>query len=295
MKKFTALILLLIVCVGFMLTGCSAELTMPDDHTNVVSNGGFVVGAGNYMYFANAYNSYTNLTTRSDNQGNVNQYSLNRQLLDRETHPNSEWFKLSDDEDAAVEIVANKIAAYEKSNMYVVNEYLYFTTPNVHKNNVNNYEFNLASLFRIKLDGSDLKELYISESSDSKFYLTGNDKQQLLIYDDNTLKYIDVYKNDTSVKKLLNENVSVDSVVFPKQDGKELAYLYFTTNRDESSSFSGNHLNKVSIETGEVTLINNFNSADETVTLFDYQNGRLFYSITGGNRIPAQNPCSRAG
>ena len=30
--------------------------------------------------------------------------------------------------------VLNKVAGYETSNMYVANDYLYFTSPNIHKN-----------------------------------------------------------------------------------------------------------------------------------------------------------------
>ena len=175
MKKFTMFMVLLLVCACFVLSGCSPKLDMPNNYTNVVSNGGFVVSAGNYMYFGNGYKGYSSLTD-GDNDGNVNQYSLNRIKLDKTTHPKSTWFKLEkEDDEYNIEKVAEKITAYETNNLYVVDQYLYFTSPNIHKNNKNEHEYNLSSLFRIKLDGTGLKELYTTETAEAKFYLTGRE------------------------------------------------------------------------------------------------------------------------
>ena len=282
MKKFTTIIVMLLICVCFVFSGCSPDLAMPQNYDRVASNGGFVVGAGDYMFFGNAYQSYSSLTD-GDNEGNVKQYSLNRLKLDRESHPNSDWFKLEKNEDEKYdyEKVADKISAYQTANLYVAGQYLYFTSPNVHKNKVNEHEYNLSSLFRIKLDGTGLKELYTTQSSNAKFYLTGGEKQKLVIFDDNKIKTLDVANNETKVKDLTSD-VEVANVVFPKAE-EDFAWLYFTANRDDNTGYNGNLLYKVSMETGEVSQITNLNTSNETITILAYENGILFYSKSGGN------------
>lgn len=281
MKKITSILLVLLLGVC-LLAGCSS-LEMPNGFNNVVSNGGFVVGAGDYMFFANGYKSYSSLTEKSDNDGDVGAYSLNRTKIDR-TASNRKWFDIEKDEDenAKIDLVAQKITAYQSANIYVVGEYIYFTSPNVHKSDKNEYEFNLSSLFRVRLDGTGLCEFYTTVSSNAKFYLTGNEKQQLLIYDDETIKAVDVYKGETKVKTVLTTDVKVASVQFPSETGGEVAYLYFTVNRT-TSGFNGNLLYRFSVETGEAKEVKNVVGSNETITLLDYKNGVLFYSITNGN------------
>ena len=281
MKKFTTIIAMLIICMCFVLCGCAPRLEMPTNYESVVSNGGFVVGAGNYMFFGNAYKSNTTLE-EGDNEGEVGQYSLNRIELDRQTHPNSKWFKpvKNEENEYDFEKVAYKISAYQTSNLYVVGEYLYFTSPNVHKNNKNEHEYNLSTLFRIKLDGTGLKELYTAESSDAKFYLTSGQNQKLVIFDNKTIKTLNVSNKETRVKDL-TKDIEVASVVFPKTS-QDLAYLYFTVNR-VNSGFTGNLLYKVSLQTGDTSSVSNLNGANETLTILAYENGILFYSKTGGS------------
>ncbi|MBO7526833.1 MAG: hypothetical protein J6T74_02935 [Clostridia bacterium] len=280
-KTFLATIMLLLfVCLIF--TGCAPRLEMPTDYSNVVSNGGFVVGSGNYMFFGNAYKNYSSLQD-GDNDGNVNQYSINRLQLDRQTHPRSSWFKIQKNEDGEFdyEKVVDKISAYETANMFVVNEYLYFTTPNIHKNNKNEHEYELSTLFRIRLDGTGLKELYTTEVKGAKIYLTGGENQMLIIFDDNKLKTINVSNNETRVKNLVSDT-KVVNIVFPKNQ-EDISYLYFTTDRTSAQAFSGNLLYKVSIKTGELSQIENLNSSNQTISLLAYDNGILFYSKKVGN------------
>lgn len=283
MKKISTIILMLLVSFCFILTGCGNDpLTMPTNHTKVVSNGGFVVGAGNYMYFANAYKSYSNLTESSDNEGEkVAEYSLKRLELNQEVQ-NRNWFNIVRDEEDKFnfENVVNKIAGFETENMFVINEYLYFTSPNVHKNKQNQNEFNLSTLFRIKLDGTGLKEIYTTKTASPKFYLKGTEEKTLLIYDDSKILSIDVQNNSTSVETLAKD---VTDVEFPTAQEQDIAWLYFTTNRDEESQFTGNILNKLSLETKEI--VENVSAvAGETISIIAQDHGKLFYTKTGGSQ-----------
>ncbi len=278
MKKFTTLVLMLLISCCFMLAGCGGTpLAMPSEYANAVSNGGFVVGAGNFMYFANAYKDNSSLTSASENNGGgVKQHSLKR----AEIGTSHSWFDIKKDEDKNIvfENVANKIAGYQVSNMYAVGNYLYFTSPNTHKNKENAYEFTLHSLFRIKLDGTGLTEILTTKSAEAKFYLTGGEKSKLLIFDDEKIKTIDVNNGSASVSTLVED---VESVVFPSVEEQEIAWLYYTSEREEEDLFTGNILNKVSLETGEkVEGVSKV--AGQTITLIAQENGRLFYTKSGG-------------
>lgn len=284
MKKLTSILFMLLISFCFVLTGCGgAPLAMPENYDSPVSNGGFVVGAGNYVYFANAYKSYSSLTSASDNDGaNVAQYSMKRMRLEENVdfEGNPMWLKLSKDEEGAYnyEHVLSKIAGFETSNMYVVNDYLYFTSPNIHKNNHNEQEFNLTSLFRIKLDGSGLKEILTTTASNAKFYLTEN--KTLVIYDNSKIQTINLKQNSTKVETLAED---ATNVVFPKVQEQDIAWLYYTANRAEEDFFSGNIIKKVSLKNVEDSK-EVYKVAGETVTIVGQDNGTLFYTISGGNK-----------
>lgn len=279
MKKFTTLLFMLLISFCFVLSGCGgANLKLPQELSRVYSNGGFVVSAGNYMYFANAYKDNTTLTDGSQNKGSsVAQYSLKRIELNTE----NKWFNIVKDEEENInyENVVNKIAGYQVSNMFVVNEYLYFTTPNVHKNDQNNYELNLSTLFRIKLNGSDMKELYTTKAPTAEIYLASTSEgKKILIYDDEKIGEINVGAKETGVNFFV-ENVK--SVVFPKQEEQEVTYVYYTSDREDKDVFSGNILNKVNVVSGDTEEVAKV--AGQTIKLIAQDYDRLFYIITKSN------------
>ncbi len=278
MKKFTTIIFMLLISFCFVLTGCGGtNLKMPENYTNVSSNGGFVVGAGNYMYFSNAYKSNSDIQSKSENDGNgVAQHSLKRTALDT-TNQNQTWLNIKkQDEQISHENVLNKIAGYQTSNMYVVGEYLYFTSPNVHKNKSNEHDFTLHTLFKIKLDGTGLKEIYTTETNLAKFYLQGATNKTILIFDNGKIKQVNVSANSTSVDLIASD---VENVVFPSNAEEDIAWLYYTSNKPENSLFAGNILNKVSLQTKEVKQV--YAPVNETIKIVAYENGRLFYIKSG--------------
>ncbi len=286
MKKFTFAILTILVSVCFVLSGCSSTpLNMPTNYDVVTSNGGFVVGVGNYLYFGNAYKSYSDLTERSDNEGNgVKNKALNLNRVELNDNAQKS-LKLDEKEKAKYENVVNKIAGYETSNMFVVGENLYFTSPNVHKNDskdkdkYNTYEFNLNTLFKAKLDGTGLKEIYTTEKDGSKFCLTGGEKPTLLIYDNEKIMQVKCYEGATKTEKLAEK---VKSTVFPYDNGVDFVDVYFTADREEGDLLTGDLVKKLNIKTGEITDVNNMATNKETITLISYNGERLFYTRTGG-------------
>ncbi|MDY2695539.1 MAG: hypothetical protein SOV27_00030, partial [Eubacteriales bacterium] len=286
MKKFTFAVLTILVSFCFILSGCSkAPLTMPEDCTVVYSNGGFVVGVDNYLYFGNAYKAYSDLKEKSDNEGSgVKDKALNLNRVEL-NNVDQKSLKLDEDEKANYENVISKIAGYDTSNMFVVGENLYFTSPNVHKNaskdkdKYNTYEFNLNTLFKIKLDGSGLKEIYTTEKDGSKFCLTGGEKPTLLIYDNEKIMQVKCYEGATKIETLAEK---VKSTVFPYENGVDFVDVYFTADREEDDQLTGDLVKKLNIKTGEITDVNNMAGNKETITLISYNGERLFYTRTGG-------------
>ncbi|MCI7003509.1 MAG: hypothetical protein MR904_04110 [Clostridia bacterium] len=286
MKKFTFAVLTILVSFCFILSGCSkAPLTMPQNCNVVYSNGGFVVGVDNYLYFGNAYKAYSDLKEKSDNEGEgVKDKALNLNRVEL-NNDDKKSLKLDEDEKANYENVISKIAGYDTSNMFVVGENLYFTSPNVHKNaskdkdKYNTYEFNLNTLFKIKLDGSGLKEIYTTEKDGSKFCLTGGEKPTLLIYDNEKIMQVKCYEGATKTETLAEK---VKSTVFPYENGVDFVDVYFTADREEDDQLTGDLVKKLNIKTGEITAVNNMAAYKETITLISYNGERLFYTRTGG-------------
>jgi len=285
MKKIISCFVLFF-CMCLLLTGCSkASLSMPTNYLNVTSNGGFVVTCGDYIYFANAYKSYTSLSTKADNDGSlVAQHSLKRVGFDL-TSNTTKTLRVDESENVKFENVIDKIAGYETSNMWVVNEYLYFTSPNVHKNdskdaeNYNKYQFDLVSLFRIKLDGSDFKELYTTETNASKFYLTNEEKARLFIFDNSEIKVVNVGNNETGVKTVAED---VKQVAFPNNQETTFVDLYFSVERDaENDAFSGDILKKYNLATGNVSEVAGYSNNKEKLNLIAFDGTNLFYTRTG--------------
>lgn len=286
MKKFTFAVLTILVSFCFILSGCSkAPLTMPQNCNVVYSNGGFVVGVDNYLYFGNAYKAYSDLKEKSDNEGKgVKDKALNLNRVEL-NNDDKKSLKLDENEKANYENVISKIAGYDTSNMFVVGENLYFTSPNVHKNaskdkdKYNTYEFNLNTLFKIKLDGSGLKEIYTTEKDGSKFCLTGGEKATLLIYDNEKIMQVKCYEGATKTETLAEK---VKSTVFPYENGVDFVDVYFTADREEDDQLTGDLVKKLNIKTGEITAVNNMTAYKETITLISYNGERLFYTRTGG-------------
>lgn len=278
MKKFSTIIFGLLMGVCFIFTGCSSSnLAMPKDVQNVSSNGGFVVNVDNYMYFSNAFKSYKDLSTESDNKGSgVAQHSLQRAEVEINS-ANKPVLKLNENEKVDYQKVTNKIAGFETSNIFAVNNYLYFTTPNIQQNdkkgeNFGDYQFDLISLYRVKLDGSGLKEVYTSETASAKFYLSGGENKKIFIYDEQKLLVVNAESGSTSTKTLISD---VKQVVFPKTQDVELANIYYVVARDDA--FTGDVLKKLNISNYETSEVSGYKVNNETLTLVSYDGTNLFY------------------
>ena len=267
-----------------ILTSCGGGLAMPTG-TAVVGNGTDVVQVGKYetgvfvpeyIYYANGYKSHTELISGSDNE-NVKVADLVRVKL---TAGKPEYDENGDVKN--LEVVCSKIVGSENTAMFVVGEYIYFGSPNIHKTNQNKHQFNLVSIFRVKLDGTDMKEIYTTPEYDGGSYtvLSHNGKNYLTIYTGKKLVKFEIGKGVGSEVELAKD---LTGIALPKQGDAFNGEIYFTTDRTEAqkeNGQTGNLLKKVNIETGTVTERYNING--KSISLVGVYNNELIFSKEDG-------------
>ena len=268
MKKYLSVIAVLVLCVCFMFSGCTPVLEMPTG--NIFSNGGSVVMVGDYVYYANTFVDYSSLESGDNTEKTTEHNAMYRLKTD------DKGFVTRDDDGEIqnVEKVYAKIAGFNMSNMFVVGNYLYFTSPNVHKDNSGSTKFDLTTLFRVKLNGTGLKEIYTTQTSQGKFFLVTEQNPYLLIFDDSKIIKIEI-KDNLSGKEVLIEDVL--DTVFPTTYS-DIDYIYYTkdiSEEDKNVGLSGNYLYKLDLSTTQ--SVNVGKPSRETVTLVAYENNVLYY------------------
>lgn len=281
MKKTLAFLGCLLLGVCFVLTGCS-HLAMPASDAKIVGNGGSVVQKGEYIYFANAYTGYSSLGDEISNKtGKAGVYGLYR--------VKSENGQIERDEHGMVknaELIVSKVVGFEYSNLYIVGDYLYFSSPNMHKTNANESKYDLISIFKVKLDGSGLKELYTTESFSGKWGILNFDSVHfVLTVESEKIVRQQIDKNgNLSGKTILAENVT-DAILPETTSFSNDKFAYFTCARSEENTnlgLDGNYLKKVSILNGKTETI--CGVAGETYALLAYENGNLIYTKSSYNK-----------
>lgn len=275
MKKRLAFLTCLLLCFCLLLSGCS-NLTMPATDAKIVGNGDTVVQKGEYIYFANAYTGYSSVGSDvSNKKGEADVYSLYR--------VKSVDGKLEYDENGMVknaELVVSKVVGFEYSNLYIVGDYLYFSSPNMHKTSSNEHKYDLISIFKVKLDGSGLKELYTTEqfSGDWAVLEFGSDCFVITVENDQIVRHKIAKNGDLENKTILADGVS-NAILPQNKNYANDKNIYFTCDRSEQDTnlgLTGNYLKSVNICTGKIENI--CGVSDETYDLLAYDFGTLIYS-----------------
>lgn len=274
MKKRIKYIFALLLCLCFVLSGCSTNLDLPKGEID--SQGGAVVCIGNYVYYANTFVDYSSLSGDANTDSTTKQNALYRLKTD-------DFGNTTKDDDELIENiekVKEKIAGFNNSNMFIVGNYLYFTSPNTHKDKEGKDLFNLTTLFRIKLDGSDFKEILSTKTTQGEFYLVTGENPYLLIYDNEEISKLEIKEKLSSAKVLASD---VQSTIFPKEYGK-LDYVYYTkdiSTDDQTYGLSGNKLYSLNTKTGTSSEIQR--DEQQTLTLVAYEFGNLYYKKLKNN------------
>lgn len=183
-KKLTSMIAAAALCATVVsFAGCSDNYStkVPGDDIfegEVVSNGGFVVEKGNYVYFINGAEEYT----ASNKYGEVVKGALMR--LSKSDLENKNY-------DNAVTVVPSLFVAQNfDAGIYIYGDYVYYASPTTEKDQDGNVQNDWISFKRAKLDGSEAMKDYYFRSDDNALdyrFVEVDDVVYCLYVDDSTL------------------------------------------------------------------------------------------------------------
>lgn len=280
-KLFSALVF--VMAIAFLLVGCSTGLVLPPNNAIIKGNGGFVVQKGEYIYFANAYTTVSSLSADVKNDGSSKEFSLYRvkvsDALNAVITYDEEGFA------TGVEKIADKIAGFDNAGMFIVGDYLFYGSPNVHKTSRNEDRFDLVTIFSVKLDGSEHKELYTTADYTNGDWtiLNVDNKSYVITYEGNNIIRQEIsngsFKNKTTLVSNAISTILVDEVKYDFDKD-----IYFTTERSQEEKdlgLTGTILKKVNVSSGQITSFDN--PVGETVTLINHVNSKLIYKLTKSN------------
>ena len=162
-RKNIVLIIALIICAAFILTGCATVSAIKKDgkpvsYDDIIYFKGQVAQIENYLYYGNAF-------TASDSDGFDYDTAAQKGYLAR-INLDKISYDRTEDEDGnydpsplGVEKVNDKLAGFENQYMFALGEYLYFNSVNTHKTGSLENDYSQVSIFRVKFDGSKFDEI----------------------------------------------------------------------------------------------------------------------------------------
>lgn len=286
-KKFLVSILAICLCVISLLglTACKDPLKMPEN-LSVTGQGGAVVRVGDYLYFTNGFVKTTDLKY-GDNRKNITQGAIYRVKASVKDNAVLEYD--SNGNMKGAEKVADNIAGFSSLNLFVYDNYIYYSTPLSTNDKQGNSQFGRTVIKKVKLNGEDSKELYTSESASPITWSVYKIEGQVVIgvLDGTNLVSVSSSGKGTTIAK------NVSSVVFPmvneynpnsSSESTSLAQrqVYYTRTDD---SVNGNAVYTANLKTAKESsepVINANNGSEYKVVDFkEYAlGGKIYYSIT---------------
>lgn len=300
MSKKLLAIVTVIVCVLMAFTACDGgKSPLTGDNGKNVSVGGFMAETDDYVYFINGSELYT-----EDNTLNKVEKGALARVKKTDLEKGSK---------ATVECVVSKLVStsYYSAGIAVANGRIYFATPSAEKDKIGTVKNTEIEFYSAKLDGTDLKKIATSNSSDGnsaaykfqyvdeKMYVTFLTEETVTENgSDVTKKYLNVYGDDG--KQVFK--TEYESYVFDKNDGK---YLYYTASvkneaLNSTESFNAVYRNEIGKDAAELMLYgagSNRNTAETTYknkgvqgvkfTLLAAQNGYLYLSVASVDTAPS--------
>ena len=264
-KSLCSLIIMFFITAIMVFTGCSSKglEDNPGKTEQVISNGGLTVVKGDYLYYVNGFVDRTVLDVKSDNKfGEVKKGAIYRTKL----NDGSEIVK--DDEGflEKTECVVPKVVGFDNGGFYIVDDYIYYATPNMNLSTDGKPQTDRVEFHRIKIDGTDDKLIYSTEKAQENLDWTVykvDDKVYILTYCDSKIISVDTesrekvatIENSTSYAFYKESNYSTNN----SRNGEHLRYVYYTRNANEEDGFSanrkGNVICKFDVSKGEEIVL----------------------------------------
>lgn len=277
-KNICATIIMFIISAIFIITGCSPKGLQNNPATNaqVVSNGGMSVIKGDYLYYVNGLvNDVTTLDPKYDNkEGDVIHSAIYRtKLVDGQVVKDDEGFLENS------ERVVSRVVGFKSGGFYIIDDYIYYATPNMNLDKSGKPLNERVVFHRVKIDGTDDKEIYSTPSSETSLDWTCykvNGKVYILAYLSGSEQTI--VSIDTEERKTVAEIKNVTSYAFYKESTYEkdkdrsnpvLKYVYYTRNTAEDdklpSNYNGNIIARFNVSNGEIEKLSTDGNSSYTI------------------------------
>jgi hypothetical protein len=246
-------------------TGCSSKGLQdnPGKTEQVISNGGLTVVKGDYLYYVNGFVDRTTLDVKTDNKfGKVEKGAIYRTKL-------SDSSEISKDDEGFLEkteCVAPKVVGFDNGGFYIIDDYIYYATPNMNLSSDGTPQTDRVEFHKIKIDGTDDKLIYSTEKAQENLDWTVykvDDKVYILTYCDSKIISVDterketvaVIENSTSYAFYDEPNYSTNNT----RNDEHLRYVYYTRNATDGDNFSanrkGNLICKFDVSKGEEIVL----------------------------------------
>lgn len=280
MKKTKKLILTLATCliVSIMLvSGCAQPLITAPTNTSNLEVVGDVLVYDDYIYFANAFKSYSSLKANDNDTGRVKNEALYRVKLNNKAIEYDEKTNMPKN----VESVISKVAGSEHSFLYSIGKYIFFASPNTHKDKSSADKFELTSYHRINTDGTGLKEFYITQKEVSQQGILKIENKYYLIFVEGT-SLVKIEIGETIGKPVILASEITKVVFAEKYTTFTDRYAYYTTAIEDSllkQGIKGTYLNKVDMVSGESTIQNKDSYLNKEITPICVTFGNFYFTM----------------
>ena len=286
-KTLLSLIILCFMAFSIVLAGCSPKglLDNPATDATVSSNGGMTVTKGNYLYFVNGYVDETTLTKDDNKYGKVYNSAIYRtKLVNGEIQKDKDGFLSTDPE-----VVVPKIAGFSNGGFYIIDDYLYYTTPYMNLDRDGTLQNDRVEFHRININGTDDKVIYTTSTNEDNLdwtlykigetvYLTTYVSNTIIVVNTESKAVVTEIANCTSHAFLKEKNYKTGMV----KDNDLENYIYYTraigAEDNLSVDYVGNLMCRVNIATGETSIVNLSESQRYTYTIKYVNADNIYYT-----------------
>ena len=222
------------------MTACGYEFTPLSDNppadAEVVSQGGFVVQKGDYVYFINGVETYT-----SDNTyGTPVKGSLMRaKMSDIKAGVNN----------VETVIPSLMVAADYTSGIYIYGDRIYYATPNNVGNTAGTVDNTYLDFKSVSLDGSDVRDYFRISDNAALYRFVQTDNTVYVVYEMNDT--LTSYNTETGTSVDLARSVTAYAV---NSSDKTDPYIYYTmdvtdkADSDSSRAYNYNQIYRVRVD-----------------------------------------------
>lgn len=273
MKKFFKLFICLCLCVvslTFTACGKKSKIEAPDADAVVSSNGGIIVQKGDFIYYANGYNSVDNVKKSDLNK----KYKLGGLYVTKTDATRDEFGSLNYNNR-----LSSKLSSFEATDLHIFGNYMYYTSINTEETKNGGLQTKHLEIYRVKLNGTGSERVYRSgidfEDSEGERvvdfkYHEENGKVYILVNENGTLKRI------TCGSSVSGSSVISENVLSYKTEGNK---TFFTVLNDDDRY----EINQYDIVSDKIITKLAMDKNDKISSIFEVKFNNVYFYATFEN------------